>query len=240
MMIFIQLAMPSSVSASDKKNLIINSGSSAPLISNNGEGFYPQLVTAIFDRLNIKAQTTRLPSARSLKNANQGIDDGVIGRIKGLDKKLTNLIRVPEKVLDLEFVAFSNDKNLKINNWADLKQYNVGYIRGWKIYDKKVVSYKSLIKVKNSRQLFKLLEKKRVDVILSQNIPGRYMMRQLNYYPHQVKPSLLSREMFLYMHNKHSRLVPLISKELKILKNDGTYQRLYDKYITEIISKVAN
>ena len=235
-MIFIQLAMPSAcVSASDKKTLVINSGSSAPLILNSGDGFYPPLVRAIFARLNIQAKTTRLPSARSLKNANQGIDDGVIGRIKGIDKKLTNLIQVPEKVLDLEFVAFSNDKNLKINVLL------IEYCKypGWKIYDKNVVSYKSLIKVKNTRQLFKLLENKRVDVILSQNIPGKYMMTQLNYYPSQVKPSLLSREMFLYMHNKHSKLVPLISKELKILKNDGTYQRLYDKYITQIINPVV-
>lgn len=226
--------------ASDEGTLLINSGSSAPLILNDGDGFYPQLVTAIFERLNIKARTTHIPSARSLINANQGIDDGVIGRIKGLDKKLTNLIRVPEKILDLEFTAFSNDENLKINKWADLKRYNVAYIRGWKIYDKNVVFYKSLSKVKNTRHLFKLLKIKRVDVILTQYIPGKYMMRQMDYYPHEVKPSLLSREMFLYMNKKNSRLVPLISKELQILKNDGTYRRLYNKYITQVISTAVN
>lgn len=234
------IVISSLASASDEKVLVINSGSSAPLIINHNTGFYPRLVEALFERLNIKARTTHSPSARSLLNANQGIDDGVIGRIKGLDNKLTNLVRVPEKVLDLEFTAFSNDKQLKINKWADLQQYNVGYIRGWKIYDKNVVSYKSLVKVKNTKQLFILLKNKRVDVILSQHIPGNFMMTQLNYYPHEVKPALLSREMFLYMHKKHSNLVPLITKELKTLKNDGTYQRLYDKYITQMINPIAN
>lgn len=129
--LMIQFGMtPIRALAADKDTLLINSGSSAPLILNDGGGFYPQLVASIFERLNLKTNTIRLPSARSLKNANLGIDDGVMGRIKGLDKKLTNLIRVPEKVLDLEFVAFTNDKNLRINKWVDLKQYNVGYIRG--------------------------------------------------------------------------------------------------------------
>lgn len=227
---------PAQAATSNKKPLTINSGSSAPLIINNSDGFYPKLIKGLFERLNISVQTIHLPSSRSLKNAAEGIDNGMIARVKGLEKKHANLVRVPEKVIDLEFVAFSNNKNIKIEKWADLKPYNVSYIRGWKIFDKNVSAYKSLVKAKDPGQLIGLLKNKRVDVILYQSIPAKYLMNKLSYYPHEHSPYLASREMFIYMHKSNAILAPLITKELKNMKKDGAYKKLYAKYITESIS----
>lgn len=233
------LIMPTKVFASDEKAVIINSGSSEPLIFSTNKGFYSQIIQEVFSRLNISSQVMHLPSSASLKNANLGIDDGVIGRIKGIDKKFTNLIRVPEKVIDLNFAAYSNDKNIKIEKWEDLKPYNIGYIRGWKIFDKKATSYRSLVKVKNTNQLFLLLKNKRVDVILHQDIPAKYRMKKLGYFPHQHEPFLDSREMFIYMHKHNSALVPQMVKKLKEIKQYGTYQQLYDKYIIDVVTPIS-
>lgn len=227
---------PILVFASDMETLVINSGSSAPLIISDSDGFYPHIVQELFGRLKIKSQTRHMAASRSLKNANQGIDDGVIARVKGIDKKFTNLIRVPGVIIELEFVAYSNDKNIKIKKWSDLKPYNVGYIRGWKIFEKNVTSYKSLVKVKNTNQLFRLLRNKRVDVVLCQVILSRFAMKQLGYYPHKSKSSLAAREMYMYMHKKNAVLVPRLTKELENMKSDGTYQQIYNKDIIAIIN----
>ncbi|MDH5218278.1 MAG: transporter substrate-binding domain-containing protein [Gammaproteobacteria bacterium] len=221
--------------AAQKESLVINSGSSAPLIISDNEGFYPQLTRMLFDRLGISVQVLHLPSSRSLQNANQGVDDGVIARVKGIDKKNTNLIMVPEKVIDLDFVAFSNDRNIKIESWKDLKDYNVAYVRGWKIFDKNVSVYKSLVKAKDSTQMFKLLRNGRADVVLHQNIPGRYLLNTLGYHPYQHVPPLTSRELYLYMHKKHASLVPQISSELRKMKDEGEYKKLFDLYIAHLI-----
>ena len=240
-LLFLYLVFSSAqVLASNEKTLIINSGSSEPMIMGNNSGFYPQIIKEVFGRLNINSQITHLPSGASLKNANLGIDDGVIGRVKGIDKKFTNLIRVPVKIMDLTFVAFSNDKNIKIDKWADLKFYNVGYIRGWKIFDKNVTSYNSLAKTKSTSQLFRLLKNKRVDVILHQGIPSKYIMKKLSYFPHEHEPYLDAREMFIYMHKRHLSLVPQIGKVLEEMKKDGMYQQLYDKYITKVITPATH
>lgn len=226
--------------AANQQEMTINSGSSAPMIISNNVGFYPEIIKEIFSRLNIQNKTMLVPSSASLKNANQGIDDGLIARVKGVNKKLKNIIPVEEKVIDLRFVAYSHDKNVKINKWADLKNYNVGYIRGWKIFDKNVTLYKSLLKVKNTKQLFRLLEKKRVDVILHQDLPSRYMMKKLNYFPYEQKASLAKREMFIYMHKRHALLVPQMSMVLKEMKKEGVYQTLYEKYISNVIDNSIN
>ena len=95
-----------------KDHLIINSGSSAPLTINGNEGFYPELVKELFKRLQLKVVVKRMQSANSLKVLNHGHHDGVIARVKGIEKVFENLTRVPEKVIELEFVAYSNDKNI--------------------------------------------------------------------------------------------------------------------------------
>jgi len=237
--IFYLMCTSIQVFASENKILIINSGSSPPLIINDQDGFYPHLIRELFARLNTKVQLKHMASVRSLKNANQGIDDGVIARVKGIDKKFTHLIRVPEKVMQLTFVAYSNDKTIKIEKWADLKPYNVAYIRGWKVFDKHVTSYKTLVKVKNIEQLFTLLKNKRIDIVLCQVIVSKYMMNQLNFYPHEHKPYLLSRDLFIYMHNKHAGLVPRMTSMLRKLKNEGVYQQLVEKHITQVIKTGA-
>ena len=216
--------------ASEPRSLIINSGSSAPLTIDDSNGFYPDIIHEIFNRLNIPIYIRHVQSASSLKNVNKGRDDGVIARVKGLEKKLTNLIRVPEKVFEVEFVSFSNNKNIKIKTWDDLKDYNVAYIKGWKIFDNKVTVYKSLVKAKNMTQLFKLLQKKRVDIILSQRIVSQAVMKKMNYFPHVHHP-LTTREMFIYMHKKNNALVPKISSEIKRIKKNGTYKKIYEKNI---------
>jgi ABC-type amino acid transport substrate-binding protein len=79
-------------------------------------------------------------------------------------------------------------------------------------------------------QLLQLLQKKRVDVILSQRIVSQSVMKQLNYFPYMQSP-LAKREMFIYMHKKNKKLVPKIESELKKIKQDGTYNKIYKKNI---------
>jgi len=231
----ILILLPAVISADQqnilaKNDFIINSGSSSPLTVDDNHGFYPDLVNEIFTRLNIPVFIRHTQSASSLKSVNQGRDDGVIARVKGIEKKLTNLVRVPEKVIELEFIPLSNDKGIKIDSWDDLKGYDIAYIKGWKIFDNKVTLYKSLTKVKNMTQLLQLLQKKRVDVILSQRIISQGVMKQLNYFPYMHSP-LAKKEMFIYMHKKNKNLVPKIESELKKIKQDGTYKKIYEKNI---------
>jgi len=215
--------------------LTLNSGTAEPFITADGGGYYGELVKEIFSRLNIDAKVIRLPSSRSILNANRGIDAGVVARTKGIDKKYTNLIRVPSAIVTFKFVAYSLDKKIQVKDWNSFKPYSVGIIRGWRIYEKNLVETKLLTKVTGPEQLFKLLLNKRSDLILFEYYRGSWWNKHLQAQAHLIGSPIAEKEMFLYMHKKHAALVPEITLVLEELKKDGTFQQIKNKYLIKAL-----
>ncbi len=221
------MAMNTVVHAEDE--ITITSGRDAPFVTAEGDGFYDLIVKEIFQRVGIKAKTVLLPAERSLVNANSGIDDGNIARIKGLEKKYTDLRMVPGKIIDFDFLVFTKDKQFTVDGWKSLKPYNVAYINGWKLFEKKVTHYRSLTKAQDSAQLFGLLENDRADVVLFDRWSGIMWLKQHPVNIRFLQPPLASMELFLYVNKKHQRLVPQLADALQSMKLDGTYIKIYDR-----------
>ncbi len=214
----------------EKRKLVINSGGNEPYVSSDGSGFYTLIVNEIFKRLGIDVEFISLPNQRSLIFANDGIDDGNMARIKGLEKKYPNLIRVPEKIIDYEFVAYSLDTDISMDGWESLKPYEVAYISGWQIFETNVRDTKKRTRVRNPTQLFGLLQNKRADIILFEHWSGLYWNKRLNVGARLLRPPLATRALYMYLHKKHADLVPAVAQTLTDMKKDGTYQRIfYDK-----------
>jgi polar amino acid transport system substrate-binding protein len=217
--------------------IIINTGSGQPFISPGGNGFYNEIVKEIFLRLNLKANVIALPAARSILNANQGIDDGVIARIEGMENKYKNIIRVPGKIITFEFVAYSLNRKIPISDWNSLKPHSVGIIRGWRIYEKNVVGTKKLTTVTNPMQLFNLLLNKRSDLILFEGHRGRWWNKVLNANAHIIGNPIAKKDMYLYMNKKHIKLIPNITEILILIKKDGTFNKIKDRTLDKIMDK---
>ena len=211
----------------------LNVTGQAPLNTQDQKGFMDEVATEAFRRINIELQTDRLPAERALKNANNGIIDGEMSRIEGLDKIYSNLIRVPEKIMDWEFVAFSYNPIDLDKGWRSLSEESVAYINGWKIIEKNIPSSTEAIKVSNATDLFKLLSKNRTDHVIYERWGGRYLLNKIFMNDVELsKPPLAIKEMFIYLHNKHKALVPKLSAALASMKKDGGYQRLVRKHLS--------
>ncbi len=217
--------------------LTITSGRSEPFVTPEKNGFYDLIVKNMFQRTGIKAETVLLPSERSLINANTGVDDGNIARIKGIEKKYKNLIMVPEKIIDFDFVAFAKNKNIKVKDWESLKPYNVAFINGWKLFEKKVRYYKSLEQTQDSEQLFELLNNDRTDIVLYDLWSGVWWMRQQadNNKIQYLQPPIATYQLYLYLNKKHKKLIPRLSSALSSMKKDGTYQRIYEQTLNILL-----
>jgi len=222
-------------SAQAATQLTLNSGTAEPFITKEGGGFYGEIVKELFSRLEIDAKVIRLPSSRSVINANQGIDAGVIARTKGFEKKYKNLIRVPGSIVSFKFVAYSLDKKIDVTDWDSFKPYSVGMIRGWRIYEKNVVNAKKITMVTGPEQLFKLLMNGRSDLILFEYYRGSWWNKHLNAKAHLIGSPIAEKEMFLYMNKKHAALIPQLAKALEDMKKDGTYQRIKDQTLTRFL-----
>jgi polar amino acid transport system substrate-binding protein len=223
---------PTAVAATE---LIINSGRKEPFTTPEGTGFYDILVRTLFERLGIQATCVRLPSERALINANVGIDDGNIARIVGLEKKYPNLRRVPGKIIDFEFMVFTRDAEFRVDGWQSLAPYHVGFITGWKIFEKNINQVRGITQVRSPGQLFTLLGNKRADVVTFDRWGGLWWIRTHAVDAHILEPPLATREMFLYVNRKHEALIPRISAALAQMKEDGEYRRIYDQTLTPLL-----
>lgn len=215
------------------KEITLNTTGNPPLNTPQVSGFMDLVAKEAFQRIGYSLKTVKLPAERGLKNANTGLVDGEMSRIKGLDKIYTNLIRVPEKIMDWEFVAFSNETLKLGTGWLGLSRFSVSFINGWKILENNVPNDTEVTKVKNLQQLFTILNRKRTDLILYERWGGLlYASKNL---PHKsIKlhyPPLAKREMFIYLHKKHLKLISKLKKSLSNMKQDGSYNTLVQKIL---------
>lgn len=213
-----------------QQTLALTTSMTSPLSRDDQTGFYDQVLIEAFRRIEQPIQITHLPTERSITNANLGITDGEFPRIAGLDSLYTNLIRVPEKIVDFEFVAFTWRTDIQLKDWSSCKPYNIAIVRGWKILEANLADVKSLVRVKNQKILFSLLAEHRIDIVVYSRFEGYEMIKNLDIQSVRVvEPPLEKKEMFLYLHKKHQQLIIAIAKQLQSMKDDGTYDSILKK-----------
>ncbi len=223
--IFAVLLLPGIVFA-QQETLVLNTAFTWPV----GK-IFEEVMKEAFQRNGLDVVVQAPTAERGLQHANRGIDDGDGPRIAGLSRLYPNLIQVPEKIVDVEFTAFSKKDIPVTNSWDSLDDYRVGILIGWKILEENLASA-SLRKVKDAETLFRLLNDGRIDVAVINRVDGQAVIRQMNMDGIKaLQPPLDVKEMFLYLHRKHEDLVPKIDRTLKEMKADGTYQKIVDSVL---------
>ncbi len=215
--------------------LYLNTALTSPLSNEQQTGFVDRLLGEALQRLGYQLRVNHLPAERALINANAGIDDGDLLRIDGLDRLYPNLVQVPEKIIDMEFVAFTRRPDIRLRGWHSLPAHTVAIINGWKILERNIPPATELTKVENSEQLFNLLLKNRVDLVLYSRWPGLGQLQNRHIRSIRLlRPPLERRAMFTYLHRRHHALVPRLASALARLKADGTYQRLFRQILSPL------
>lgn len=207
--------------------LVLNDVNEPPFTTEAGDGFLDRVAHEAFRRAGVHLKLVKLPAERALLDANAGIGDGDLTRIAGLEKQYPNLVRVPEKLVDWNFTAFSKNRAIP-SDWAAIRQHSVGHINGWKIYEQKMAGASGAIAVDDPEQLFRLLALDRIEVALYSRWMGLALIqRQGMKDVYALEPPLATREMYIYLHKKHAALAPKIASALRALKAEGFYDRTY-------------
>lgn len=212
------------------QTLYLNTGVREPYTTPERTGFLDQIVAELFGRLGMSAQVLVYDATeRGIINANKGIEDGLVLRIRGLDKAYGNLVMVPEKLIDNDFVAVSVSLDIATDSWAALKPYEIAYIIGWKVFEANLPAAKEITTVSDADQLFNLLRADRTELILYERWQAQWRLRQPGARGRILEPPLARTEMFMYLHKDKAALVPRLSEELARMKQDGTYQAIFDR-----------
>ncbi len=215
---------------------ILNTSTGAPYTTPDQQGFQDLIVAEVFKRMGLKGRVeVYQASARALTNANENLDQGVAMRIKGLEKKYPNLVRVEEPLIRNDFVAYSKKLDLKTDSWASLKPYTVAYIHGWVIFERNLDPKQHRHTVKTPSQMFSMLEKGRVDLVLYERWQGLQDARDSGVPVVVHEPPLASVEMYMYIHKDFAALAPKMAQALKQMKQDGSYQNIYDRTLKVLL-----
>lgn len=218
--------------------LVLNTGVDAPYTQADRSGFLDRLVAEAFRRIGQTAEVQVYEaSERALQNANAGIDDGMAMRIKGLEAQYPNLVRVPEKVIDNDFVAYSRVRDFPARGWDALAPHHLAHIIGWKVFENKLAGRQNVTRVRDAQQLFELLRLERADVILYERWQGLWRARKMDIEAYLLEPPLASHEMFIYLHRKHAPLVGRVAAALAAMKQDGSYRRIFDETLSPLSAR---
>lgn len=208
------------------EQLRINTSIKPPFSTEEQDGFFDLLLKEVFGRLGVSSELIRLPAERALKMADEGICDGDLPRIAGLSSTYTNLVQVPEPIIDYNFVAFSHAQSCRNVSWDDMRGREVGLIIGWKIYEENIPPEARISRMKSPEQLFAALEAKRFDLALYERHAGHHLIRKENFTIVECQPPLAVQPMYLYLNKRHSVLVDAVADELRRMKDDGALDRI--------------
>jgi polar amino acid transport system substrate-binding protein len=215
------------VAAAAPPVLTLNDTNEPPYTTEDHTGFLDVVAGEAFRRAGVELRLVKLPAERGLLNADQGVDDGDLTRIAGLEQQYRNLIRVEEKLIDWEFAAFSRNTTI-VAEWPVLRGLSVGHIKGWKIYETNLAGADRVTTVDDPAQLFRLLVLNRIEVGLYERWLGLALLKQLGTTDiRSLSPSLATREMFIYLNKRHAALASAIADALRALKREGFYARTY-------------
>lgn len=222
-----RIASAGPLSATNEPVLVLNDTNESPFTTAAGDGFLDIICNEVFRRAGLHLKLIKLPAERALINANAGVEDGDLTRIAGLEKDYPNLRRVPEKLIDWTFVAFTRQNKPAEASWAALETFAVGHIKGWKIFEKSLRPLTHITTADTPAQLFTLLEKNRIEIALYERWMGYALSKQMQIPEiHVIEPPLAVREMFIYLHQRHADKIPAITAALRAVKAEGMYTRI--------------
>jgi polar amino acid transport system substrate-binding protein len=219
------LALAPSARAEDV--LRLSTGMIAPWTNAAGTGFHQRLIHDVAGKLGRPAELEVIAaSSRAIKLADDGIIDGLAGRVAGLDKEYSNLIAVPERMFVNDFVACTSPGGKLPADWAAVAPFSVAYVIGWQIFEHNVPQVRELTTVKDSAQLLGLLKAGRVELILHERWQVLWLAREAGLPLVCAEPPLARVPMFIYLHRRHAGLVPAVADILRRMKKDGSYDSI--------------
>lgn len=210
--------------------LVLNTSFFAPITSPQHDGALDLLYAELFRRLDLAVVIQAASAERGLLNANSGIDDGDVSRVLGIEQSYTNLVRVPEPVMRYQMVVFSRHADFTVDGAASLAPYDVGILTGWKILERSITGTRSLQKLETGRQLFAMLAMDRIDVAVIEKLEGLHFVQSMGLQDVRVlEPAYVEGDWFLYLNKKHAALAPRLAEQLRRMKRDGSYQRIFEQ-----------
>jgi polar amino acid transport system substrate-binding protein len=236
----VAIVMPVRMVSAKTLELVLNNPTAPPFTTPAHDGLLDIIVGEAFRRTGLRLSLVKLPAERGLIYANAGINAGDLSRIAGIEKVYPNLVRVPEKIFDMDFVAFTRVNQIKQINWQVLQSYSVGYVKGWKIFEQNLRPKTEVTTASTPEQLMNMLVLGRIQFVLYSRWMGLAIAKRMGIKDIRVvEPALAQRAMYIYLNKHYAVYVSALAKALRDIKREGMYTRICRQKLSVIAPPTA-
>jgi len=207
------------------------------IIVDNGKikGIHVETIAEICKRLNIEPDIQILPWARAIKYMKDGEADAIFSPL--MNEERTQFMYFSPENIGSEKTVFAakKGKGVKVSGLNDLKDKNVGVVRG---YDLGTEFEKSVVKktvCDNDKQMMLMLEKERIDLAVGDEGVLK-LIRKMNGFE-EIETVFVLREVLNYvcfskkaLGEKGKILAEKFGNILHQLKEEGFFQQVESKY----------
>lgn len=179
------------------------------------------ILVKAYERADIEIKPVFLNLQQSLHQSNAGITDGEIARVNAITKFTPNLRKVPVAIMFLDAVAFSKNSSIKINSWADLRNYKFTIVKGVKFIEVATEQHERREATSHVEALA-LLQSDKTEIVVTSKIAFvNLMYRKKHNKIKAVSDSLKRLQLYHFVHMKNSRLIPVITPILQNMLDSG-------------------
>ena len=187
-----------------------------------------------FRRLNLKARVQVLTSSqRALILANEE-GDGDAARLRDIKdyapQNTANLVLVPESIITMEMSVYTRNLMFPVTGWESLEKYRNGGRIGAKFVEKELPGKRSFLTT--TVQLVQMLKEDRIDTMVEWGLIADATIEKLKINDlKKLSPPIQTKTLYLYLHKKHQSLVPALTKVLRQMKEDGSFENITKEFV---------
>jgi polar amino acid transport system substrate-binding protein len=200
-------------------------GTESPLLT-----YSKNIITEMYKRIDIPIKFKSAHATRSLVLANVGKADGELLRVKGLDKKFKNLMRIEFPIVKMTMKAITLNSKKKIVEIKELHKYPLAFHRGFQLLEKIFKNHKNLHRLTNSRQVYKMVNSKRIDYgVIIDELSGHLTNNKAFKNIKKININFPTVMLYHYINRKHIHLAPKLLKALNEMKEKKVFQKLKEE-----------
>lgn len=171
------------------------------------------------------------------KDMRDALNSGKIDILQGVSysTQRAHSVSFSEPYSSVEYAIFTRENSGAVTTLEEMNGRSVIVESGGAMYDliRSEYPHISIIPAYNHENALRKLASGAGDFALVSKVAGQYMIRKAKLEGIRAMGTPISLERYCYATVHHPELLPEINRGLEILKNNGTYQRLCDKWLSE-------
>ena len=137
-----------------------------------------EILTEAYSRAGYRADYLEFPPNRMIASLKSGEIDAMLIAEASFSATSPDSIRIETPIWVDDLVAFTKGP-LPIQGWESMRKYRIGYIAAMLIIERRLASGYVTFPVNDPKQLFRMLESGRTDVVVTSRVLGELTMRDL-------------------------------------------------------------